>query len=263
MKKQLLRAFGLLGVILFVPLFLLTFSDPHTIEKSASGFIEWKLKNDVDTKIDAIRWPQSQTLKTLLGTKAEAFNLQADAKLAAYKQMLKNDVPAILAEQLFKLRNLDCECRKKWEERLTNYIAFEIATAEKAKEKLADFMQAKYMAIVAKLTLDVRIFLGINALVFILLLTVSFLKPEATEHLFFPGVLLLLSSAICSYFYLFEQNWFYTILYNDYTGFGYLVYLLAVFAMLCDIAFNRARITTEIINAMASAVGSAFSVVPC
>jgi hypothetical protein len=124
-------------------------------------------------------------------------------------------------------------------------------------------MQAKYMEIVKKLTMDVRIFLGINSLVFILLFVTSFAKPRASEHLFFPGALLFLSTIICSYFYLFEQNWFYTILYNDYTGFGYLAYLLIVFAILCDIVFNKARITTEIINALANAIGSAFSVAPC
>jgi hypothetical protein len=250
-------------MILFVALFVLTFADPHTVEKSAKGFIEWKLKNDVNKKIDAIRWPESQTLEKFLGNKAKALNQKADAKLTAYKQMLKNDVPAIMAGQLAKVRDLDCECRQKWKERLTSYITFEIATAERAKEKLADFMQAKYMGIVAKLTMDVRIFLGINALVFIFLFMASFLKPKATEHLFLPGTLLLLSTAICSYFYLFEQNWFYTILYNDYTGFGYLAYLLIVFGILCDIVFNKARITTELINALANALGSAFSVAPC
>jgi hypothetical protein len=263
LKKHLLRAFGLLGIILFAPLLILTFSDPHTVEKSAKGFIEWQLKNEINGKIDAIEWPQSQTLEKFLGSKAQELNQKAEAKLTAYKQMLKNDVPAIMAEQLAKVRNLDCECRKKWEERLTGFIKFEMATAEKAKEKLADFMQAKYMEIVEKLTMDVRIFLGINLLVFILLFLASFLKPKATEHLFLPGALLLLSTTICSYFYLFEQNWFYTILYNDYTGLGYLAYLLVVFAILCDIVFNKARVTTEIINALANAIGSAFSVAPC
>jgi len=263
LKKHLLRAFGLVGFILFVPLFVLTFSDPHTVEKSAKSFIEWTLKNEVNEKIDAIQWPQSQTLEKFLGSKAKELNQKADEKLAAYKLMLKNEVPAMMAEQLAKVRNLDCECRKKWEDRLTGYIQFEIATAEKVKEKLADFTQAKYMEIVEKLTMDVRIFLGINSIVFIILFIASFLKPKATEHLFLPGALLLLSTAISSYFYLFEQNWFYTILYNDYTGFGYLFYLLVIFAILCDIVFNKARVTTEIINALANAIGSAFSVSPC
>ena len=263
MKKHLLRAFGLVGIILFVPLFVLTFSDPHTVEKSAKGFIEWKLKNEMNEKIDSITLPQSKTLKRFLGDKAKVLHQKTDDKLAELKQHLKDDIPAIIAAQISKMGNLNCECRKKWEERLNTSIKFEIASLEKAKEKLINFTQAKYMEIVEKLTMDVRIFLWTNSIVFIFLFIASFLKPKATEHLFLPGILLFLSTAISSYFYIFEQNWFYTILYNNYTGFGYLAYLLVVFTILCDIIFNKARITTEIINVLANAIGSAFSVAPC
>jgi len=79
----------------------------------------------------------------------------------------------------------------------------------------------------------------------------SFLKPNTTDYLFLPGVFMLISTIICSYFYIFEQNWFYTLLYNDFTGFGYLAYLLGIFVLLCDIAFNKAKITKEIIDFLA------------
>ena len=56
---------------------------------------------------------------------------------------------------------------------------------------------------------------------------------------------------------------FYTILYNDYMGFGYLAYIAVIFGFLLDITFNGAKVTTQIINGIANAIGSAFSVVPC
>jgi hypothetical protein len=46
-------------------------------------------------------------------------------------------------------------------------------------------------------------------------------------------------------------------------GFAYLAYLGGVFAFLCDIIFNRARVTAEVLNALLNAVGSAVQVVPC
>jgi hypothetical protein len=263
MKKHLLRGFGLLGILVFVPLFLFTFSDPQSVEKVGKGFIEWKLKNTINKKIDAAALPQSKTLKKLLGSKAKMLQKKTDERLAALKQQLKDDVQAMVAAQIAKMADLSCECRQKWEEHLRDSIKFEITSLEKAKAKLTDFIASKYMEIVEKLTKDVRIFLGANALVFIFLFLVSFLKPRATEHLFLPGALMLLSTIVCSYFYLFEQNWFYTILYDDYTGFGYLVYLSVVFAFLCDIVFNKARVTTRIINLLLDSIGSAFTVVPC
>jgi len=188
---------------------------------------------------------------------------ETDDKLQSLKKQLKDDTPRMIAEQMAKVSNLSCECRKNWEKILRSSLNFRIASLEKAKEKLAIFAQAKYMQIVEKLTLDIRIFLGANSVIFLFLLIASFVKPKATEHLFLPGLLMLISTIICSYFYLFEQNWFYTIVYSSYTGYGYVAYLTIVFSILCDIVFNKARISTEIINLFLSAIGSAFSVAGC
>lgn len=52
-------------------------------------------------------------------------------------------------------------------------------------------------------------------------------------------------------------------IHGDYVGFAYLAWLGVVFLFLCDIVFNRGRVTTELLNAFFIAVGSAFSAVPC
>lgn len=248
-----LRGFALLGILLFVPLFLFTFSGSQLVEKSGKSFIEWKLKNEMNEKIDSIKLPQSKTVEKILGNKTQDLYQKSDEKLAKLKQKLKDDAPTILATHMAKMADSGCECRKEWKEHLNTSIQFESVSLEKVKEKLVDFAQGKYMELVEKLTIDVRIFLGLNSLMFIFLFLVSFLKPQATAQLFLPSALMLVSTIICSYFYVFKQNWFYTILYNDYIGFGYLAYLLVVFAILCDIVFNKARVTTEIINTIGSA----------
>ncbi len=66
-----------------------------------------------------------------------------------------------------------------------------------------------------------RIFFGSNAVMFLILLAISLLKPKAVAHLFLPGVFLLVATISASAIYLFGQDWFYTILYNDYMGFGF------------------------------------------
>jgi hypothetical protein len=259
----LLRTLGIIGMAIFIPLFMLTFADPQLIEKSGKAFIEWRLKDETIQKIDSLKPPQESRLESLLGAKAKELRVKTEAKLEEVKRQLKADAPAILAEEIAKLRNLDCECRKQWENSLRGYMESRILSLEKAREKVVDFTHAKYMEIVEKLTLDVRIFLGANSLVFAFLLLASFLKPLAVKQLFLPGGLLILSTAICSYFYLFEQNWFYTIIYGDYTGFAYIGYLVFVFAVLCDIVFNRARVTTEVLNACLQALGQAANLIPC
>lgn len=263
MKKLLLRVFGILGMILFVPLFLFTFVDPHTIEKTGKSFIEWKLHSEVNKKIDAIRLPEPTKLEALLGAKARELRVKTERDLEKVRRQLKSDAPSILASQIAKLRNLDCECRKKWAQSLLVPMQSKLASLEAAKSKLIDFSHVMYMEIAHKLTLDVRIFLAANSIVFILLLVASFMQPRAIKQLFLPGGLMLVSTAVCSYFYVLEQNWFYTIIYNDYTGFAYAGYLGFVFAILCDIVFNRARVTTEVLNACLQTAGQAGSLAPC
>ncbi|MFT7561382.1 MAG: hypothetical protein ACI93R_003308 [Flavobacteriales bacterium] len=263
MEKLSLRAFGLLGLVLFLPLFFLTFADPQRIEKSGMSFIEWKLQSKTDEKIDSIKLPEPSKFEKILGEKAKELRVKTGAELESVKAQLKADLPAILATQLAKLRNSDCTCRAKWEQSLRVSMGAKLVSLQNAKSKLIDFTHIKYMEIVHKLTFDVRIFLGANTAIFILLLLASFIQPRAVKQLFVPGVLMLVSTIICSYFYLFEQNWFYTIIYDSYTGFTYIGYLALVFAILCDIIFNKARVTTEVLNACLSAIGHAASVAPC
>ena len=263
MEKISLRILGLLGIVLFVPLFLFTFAGPQIIETSGKSFIEWKLQSEMDKKIESIRLPEPTKLEGLLGAKARTLRAETEQKLENVRQQLKADAPAILSAQIAKLRNLDCECRQKWEQSVRVSMQSKLASLEMAKSKLIDFTHVKYMEIVQKLTLDVRVFLSANAIVFIFLFAASFMQSRATKQLFLPGGLMLVSTCICSYFYIFEQNWLYTIIYNDYTGFAYVGYLAFVFAILCDIVFNRARVTTEVLNSCLQAIGQAGSLVPC
>ncbi|WP_444996631.1 hypothetical protein [Aliikangiella sp. IMCC44359] len=262
MRKILLRSLGLLGSFLFISLFLFTFLKPQWIESSARPFVERQLNIAVENKIDAIQLPESK-LKSFLDSKVKILSAQTENKLEEVKHKLKNSSKNILSEQVAKMLDMDCECRKKWRKRLRESMQLELASLEETKAKLINFGQAKYMEIVEKLILDIRVFLGVNSVVFIFLFVISFFKPKVIEHLFLPGGLLLISTLVCSYFYLFKQNWFYTIIYSDYIGFGYLAYLSIVFLFLCDITFNKARVTTEILNAICNALGKAASFSPC
>lgn len=54
--------------------------------------------------------------------------------------------------------------------------------------------------------------------------------------------------------------------FGSYIGLAYMAYmayLAFAIALLCDIAFNRARVCTRAINGLASSFGSAFEVLPC
>lgn len=258
--KITLRVFGLLGVFLFGTAFWFTYGVPGFVEDAAKDFIKNRIEEETKEKIDSITLAAKDSK---LGQIAQKLLKKQEDDIANLKAQLEAQIHEKIASVIAEMRDLDCECRKKYAQLIKRNIELHIASLQSVNEKLLDFMKTKYMEIVQKLSLDLRIFTGSNLVIFLLLLLVSFLKPKAIAHLFLPGVLLFVSTLICSYFYLFEQNWFFTIIYNDYLGFGYLAYVVLLFGIFCDIVFNRARITTEIINAILNAIGSALSVAPC
>lgn len=258
--KIALRTIGLIGVLLFGSAFWFTFGMPGFVDDAAKGFIKERIEEETKEKIDSITLTAEGSK---LGQIAQRLLESKEVEIIRLKRQLEEKAHERLAGVIAKMRDLNCECRAKYAAMIKRHFEFRIASLQEASEKLEDFMKMKYMEIVKRLTLDIRIFVGSNLAVFVILLAISFLKPQATIQLFLPGILLAISTIIGSYFYLFEQNWFFTIIYNDYVGFGYLVYIGIVFGILCDIVLNRARVTTEIVNFILNSIGSALSAAPC
>ena len=82
-------------------------------------------------------------------------------------------------------------------------------------------------------------------------------------QLVLPAFVLVGAVGITGGMYLFSQNWLHTIIFGQYIGFAYSLYLAAVALLLTDVAFNRARVTTQIVNSALNLVGTAASAVPC
>lgn len=260
LQKFSLRSIGVIGAAIFLIFFAFTYSVPGWVETFAADYIESEAQEKIDSSIDAIRPPESDSALARL---AQSMYEKNEAEIEQSKANLKNKVHEQWAAALATIRDLDCECRQKWEDKFESGFNTNIALLQAANEQISSFIHSTYMDVATELKRDIRIFTASNAAVFILLLLVSFLKPQAIVHLFLPGVLLAVSTLVCSYFYLFEQNWLLTIINNSYLGFAYLAWLGIVFLFLCDVVFNRARVTTEILNGIFNALGSAVSVVPC
>ncbi len=260
LKKLLLRSIGVIGSAIFLTFFSLTYSIPGWVEDFASDYIESQARERTDASIGAIKPPESENALARL---AQSMYDQNEAQVEQLKTNLRNKVHEQWAAALAAVRDLDCECREKWEDWFESGFNSRIALLQAANEQISNFIHSTYMDVVSELKRDIRIFTAGNAAVFILLLLVSFLKSQAIMHLFIPAVLLSVSTLICSYFYMFEQNWLLTIIHSSYLGFVYIVWLGVVFLFLCDIVFNRGRVTTEALNAFFNAIGSAVSAVPC
>jgi hypothetical protein len=256
MMKISLRIIGILGLALFGLLFGSTYGIPEVVEKSAKGFVKKQIEDEIREKYQNIK---ASTLSEKALTIANGLGYEENK----IRENIQNKLPEKIAEIIASLCGYDCERKKKLTKSITAGYVERIANIQVAQHQLGQIIKDKYMEIVGNLRMDLRIFLASNATMFLILLLISSLKPKAVSHLFLPGCLLLISTIASSAIYIFGQDWFYTIIYYHYMGVGYLTYIFFIFGFLMDIVFNKARITTEIINGILNAVGSAISVFPC
>ena len=264
MMKSILRLVGISGALLFGTFFCLTFGIPGFVEDLGKDFIKGQIERKIDDKFDhSFDGMQPDSGDSALTRAAKSLYQKHQDEIGKIREQLRSKAHERMAATIAKLRDLSCECREKYARMYKAGFELRITSLEEANSKIRDFIGVKYMEVATALKRDIRIFTGSNTLIFLILLLVSFLKPRAIAHLFLPSALLLTSTLICSFFYVFEQNWLLTIIYDDYLGFAYLGYLGVVFLFLCDIVLNQARITSAIINAILNVVGSAASVSPC
>jgi hypothetical protein len=254
--RRIALALGIVGCVFFASAFLVSVIDPGFVEQVAKNIIRYEVEKTVQEKIDAID-------AHFLARKAEVFAKGYADDIARTKRLLIQRLPARIAEVIAEMQDLDCECRKTIETRLRQGFEWRIASASAAWERLTLLIRSRYMETARQITREFRIFTGTNALVFALLVFAAFARRQAGLHLLPAAFVLLAAASITACLYLFNQNWLHTLVFNEFAGWAYLGYLGAVFALLCDIIFNHARVTAEILNSILNAAGSTIQVFPC
>ena len=237
-------------IILYGSLFLLTFLSPHTIEKEAQSFIAKKVSERTHEHIDKIG--SGNIFKSKLMVLAKKQMQKEKEKLLTYKIMLHEKADEKIASVISKMAKKDCECRKKHQKFIHGVLTDAVKITSNGIKKIEQFMSQSYMDIMQKVLDDFKIFAGSNFFVLVLILLLLHYKPLSTRTLEVLAGLMIVSSLIASYFYLFNQNWFFTLIFDDYVGFWYLLYLGILFGFLVDIGLNKARVTTNLLNGISS-----------
>ena len=248
---------GLLGATVFGLALLLSFVHPIAIERAAREVVRIEVERRVGAKVDEL----SNSKVAQLAQKALG---KTDAEIAAAKQALSQDVPRKVADAVEKMLDPKCECRKRLAvARIKTAQEQHLGTLTRVRESVAGLIESAYASVTANLMREFRIFSGSNAVAFAALALVAFVRRGAWLQLLVPAVVLIGAVLITGSLYIFNQDWLHTVIYNDYVGFAYAGYLLAVAALLTDVLMNRARVTTHLLNALFSVVGVAFQAVPC
>jgi len=255
-----LRSAGFLGILVFGLAFALTFLSPIHYEKAARGFLEAKIEEQVRDTLEIL--PEGAR-EGRIARFAQTLAERHETEIIELKERLVSGINAQVAAVVARMQDLNCECRQLMTQALNIATSLRIASLERAEPQLRRFIEGRYVEIVDDLLHDLRIFTGTNLAAFGLLLGLSFAKPAHVRQLFVPGILLAVAAIVASSIYIFGQNWFFTLLYSDYMGAAYAIWLALIYGFLADIALFQARITTAIVDAIMSAFTSVFSAGPC
>lgn len=154
-----------------------------------------------------------------------------------------------LIEQIVADRCLfSCQQIDQLRQVLAQEFAIDQMRAELVIGTLREWSKDAYRERRDQLRRDILIMLGSNFAVMLLAFMLALLRKRAAPHLLPISSLLTLTTALASFWYVFGQNWFATLFYSSYFGWTYLALLLVIFLLLADIALNRGRVITNLIN---------------
>ncbi len=256
--KLALRLLSVVGVVLFGLLLALTFLSPIHVERAARTFIQSEIERKLSAEL-AIAGGLSRD--TRVGRLAGALAERHAGEIAQLRGRLASGLHTQIATVVGRMQSLDCACRQRLRQGLDAAAQSRISRLERAEPQVRQLIEGNYAAIVVDLLHDLRIFAGTNLLAFLLLLILSIVKADRVRQLLVPAILLGAATLTASAFYLFGQNWFFTLLYADYFGWTYGLWLLVIFGLFVDIAMFKARVTTPIVDAVLSVLGK--GPIPC
>ena len=111
--------------------------------------------------------------------------------------------------------------------------------------------RSRYADLVRQLVRELRIFTGVNASLFLLVLLAVW-KAPSSRAIQTIATLLLAATFVSAYFYLAEQNWLLTFVLADYVGWAYLAWVSVVFVFLIDVTFLRGTITQGVLGILSA-----------
>ncbi|WP_353571520.1 hypothetical protein [Candidatus Albibeggiatoa sp. nov. BB20] len=250
--RLILRIISLLGVIVFSLLLGFSYSEQDNIEISAQHFV----KQQIELKI---REKYQHSKVFTFKEKAQFITNKFRDEEQKIKMLLENGLPEKIATVIAAMCGYDCEKKKQLTETITQSYTKRIHRIQKAQYNLQNMIKDQYVKVIGKLLTDIRIFCASNASLFLFILFISIVSTKAEKSLLLPTILLLISIIAASSMYLFGQDWFYTIIYNDYMGYSYLIYVGLIFLFLMDITFNKAMATSTIISMIINAIAVALN----
>ena len=248
------------GAAAFVAFFLYITVAPKDFDHRTRSFAITKVKAKVDDQF-------SKAAQSKAANKATEFAGIISERLEREIQILRDSLDAGVAEFIADILaaacKLDCERRDEAAKAVTAFYGSTIARHGLALDRMRNLIEGEYDAIMEELRDDLKIFSGSSFVALLFAFLLSIFRRHAAAHLLPFSIALSAATLIAVIWYVFGQDWVMTMIYSTYWGWAYPVVLSVIAVFLVDIAVNRARITTTVLNGIGNGLGGSFHLIPC
>lgn len=244
-----LRAVSALGALAFLSALGAAVFSPGALEMRAHDFIVERVTVEVDERFSQL---DSTATSGPLGALSELLSDRADTLRVA----LNAGLSAALTDVLANLCHYECAPTDSLESMVREAGEARVSLLQRASGRAWEWAQGRYSESVVELVEELRIFTGINAALFLLVLAASFAAPPNAAPARLTLWLLVFSTVASILGYVFIQDWFYSFVYGSYVGYGYALWVSLIFALLLDWVFLRGRITEGILNVIGGTASS-------
>lgn len=169
------------------------------------------------------------------------------AKIARTQDLANSNYPEALALMLASLCEHQCS-----ESAVASAVRASLTRTSTALgvalERTEQWARGYYGELVGKVLADLQVFLGTNCV--LLLLAAACLQGNVGRTRIVLGSILVATTLLGAYCYLFLQNWVLALLFSSYVGSAYITWVSLIAATLLDCLFNKGRITQAAMSAL-------------
>ena len=249
---------GLCGLALFLTLFSWVSLKPQAFDRRVVDIAVTEVSDrfpDLVTRAQA----EAGDLGALTGLAEQMLGGARDKLAWARSEKMREAVHDFVAALTERRCDLGCTNPEAAGELVLELYDLYLEGLGVQRERLDALVASEMSIVIEELRRDILIFSGSNLGLFLAVVALALLRPAAQRHLAIPTALLTVATLFMTWRYLFGQDWLRTVIFSDYWGYGYLVWVVLLFGVLLDIVVNRGRILSRLMDLL----GAALSPIPC
>ncbi|MEM8754579.1 MAG: hypothetical protein AAGF90_16500 [Pseudomonadota bacterium] len=232
-----IRVSSIVAALVFAGFYVFVSQDQKGFEASVVGFAKLKISDEVERRFPLLGGDVAEGVRK--------FGDELGAEQARLGRIHDGRAPEIVGAVLAQL----CECEAnrakaatKLAKTLRTSLRAEIDELGDARGRLESFVGGRFEAIVDALRRDLAIFAATNVFAFAAAVGATFVGRERRGLTALPAALLMTAALVGAAVYVLGQDWFHAIVYDDYMGGAYVLFMAFVSALLMDIFVNRGRV---------------------